>query len=69
MTHQEIKKAAARRPFRPFTINLSDGQAVTVQRDHEIAMHPHNKKIVIVFDVDGSVRLLNVAQVTELALS
>ncbi|MCI0534257.1 MAG: hypothetical protein L0Z50_03410 [Verrucomicrobiales bacterium] len=69
MTHQEIKKAAGRRPFRPFAIRLSDGEVVAVQREQEIAINPHNRKTVVVFDTDGTVRVLDVAQVTELALS
>ena len=68
MTHHEIKKAATCRPFRPFAIRLSDGEVVIVQREQEIAINPHSKKTVIVFDPDGTVRLLNVAQVTELAM-
>jgi hypothetical protein len=66
MTHQEIKKAASRRPFRPFGLRLPDGELVQVRRENEIGIHPRTKKTVVIFESGGTYRILDVALITEL---
>jgi hypothetical protein len=60
MTHEAIKEAAQRHPFRPFAITTSDGNTVVITEQKEIAIHPHTDKTVCVFGSDGSYQILDV---------
>jgi len=66
MTHQAIKHALERRPFRPFQLRLSDGSLVDIERENQLGLHPHTKKTVVYFDPDGGYHILDMALVTAL---
>lgn len=65
MMLQTIKKAAERRPFRPFSLRLADGSQVQIPRENYAAVHPAGKTM-IVFEDDGGYRILDIARITEL---
>jgi hypothetical protein len=69
MTHHDIKKLAARRPFRPFSIHLTDGQVLDVRREEEIGLHPHTKKTVVVFEPDGGYWIIDIGQIATLQVA
>jgi hypothetical protein len=54
------------RPFRPFVIHLSDGRSVRVMHPELLA---RGGRTLVVFEQPGNhMRILNLTQVTELAL-
>ncbi len=65
MTRQVIWKALAQRPFRRFSMRLTDGRRVQIKGEHTAAVHPKGDTM-IVFDDDGGYRIIDIALVTEL---
>ncbi len=65
MTRQVIQKALAHKPFRRFSVRLTDGRLVRIKREHTAAVHPKGNTM-IVFDDDGGYRIIDIALVTEL---
>ena len=65
MTRQVIQKALAQKPFRRFSVRLTDGRLVQIRREHTAAVHPKGNTM-IVFDNDGGYRIIDIALVTEL---
>ncbi|MCI0534714.1 MAG: hypothetical protein L0Z50_05755, partial [Verrucomicrobiales bacterium] len=65
MTLRDIRKAASPRPFRPFTLHLSSGQAVEVLREEYIALHPKAKSIVV-FAADGDYHIIDLSQIASI---
>jgi hypothetical protein len=65
MTRQVLRKAMERRPFRRFSVRLTDGEFVPIKSDHSAAVHPKGETMVI-FEEDGSYRIIDIALITEL---
>jgi hypothetical protein len=66
MDIEEIKAAVRRKPFRPFAISIVDGQQLVIGQDSEV-LFPRNKpQLVIVFNADGTMHLLEAEAVASL---
>ncbi len=65
MTREAIEEALKRKPFRPFSIRLTDGQLVQVSEEHRAAIHPDVETMVI-FQPGGGYRILDIPLITEL---
>jgi hypothetical protein len=65
MTRQVIQKAMAQKPFRRFSVRLTDGELVEIKGEHTAAVHPKGKTM-IVFEADGGYRIIDLALITEL---
>ena len=65
MTREAIEEAMNRRPFRPFSLRLADGQLVQIQTEHLARVHPFAETMVI-FEPKGGYRILDIPLITEL---
>ncbi len=65
MTRQVLRKALERKPFRRFSVRLTDGELVRIKSDHSAAVHPKGETMVI-FEDDGSYRIVDIALITKL---
>ena len=65
MTRQVIQKAMAQKPFRQFSVRLTDGELVKIKGEHTAAVHPKGKTMII-FEEDGGYRIIDLALITEL---
>ena len=65
MKRETIEEAIRRKPFRPFSMRLTDGQLVEVKPSHLAAVHPFADTTVI-FEVKGACRILDIPLITEL---
>ncbi len=65
---RDIRKLAKTVPFRAFTIQLSDGQGISVSEASALAVSPMGDRVVV-FSSEGEFHLVNVEQVTELVVS
>ncbi len=64
MTREMIQKALAQRPFRPFSVRLTDGRLVPIKGEDSAAVHP-NGETMIVFE-EGGYRIIDIPLITEL---
>jgi hypothetical protein len=60
-----IQKAMAQRPFRRFSVRLTDGRLVLIQGEHHAAVHPKGDTM-IVFEEKGGYRIIDLPLSTEL---
>jgi hypothetical protein len=65
MTRRVLQKAMTQRPFRRFSVRLTDGSLVPIKGEHSAAVHPRGKTMVI-FEEDGGYRILDLTLITEL---
>ena len=66
MTSEAIKTAVQRRPFRPFSVRLTNGSQIQVPSEDNVAIYPDDKTFVI-FEPAGGYRILDIPLVTELS--
>ena len=66
MTSEAIKTAVQRRPFRPFSVRLTNGSQIQVPSEDNVAIHPDGKTFVI-FEPAGGYRIVDIPIVTELS--
>lgn len=64
MTREVIQKALARKPFRRFSLRLTDGRLVQIKRAHTAAVHPKGDTMII-FEERGGYRILDIPLITE----
>jgi len=58
MKTDQIRDFAARKPFRPFTINLIDGEPILIDEPDAIVFPPRSKyDLLIVFTADKRMHL------------
>ena len=62
----ELKKAIGRKPFRPFSIYMSDGDVIDVERAEWAVVHPRKQKTMIVFEADGGFRILDLHLISQI---
>ncbi len=65
MTRQVIKKAMSQKPFRRFSVRLTDGRLVQIKGEHTAAVHPKGNTMII-FEEKGGYRIIDIALITEL---
>ena len=65
MTRQVIQKAITHKPFRRFSVRLTDGELVEIKGEHTAAVHPKGKTMII-FDDEGGYRVLDIGLITKL---
>ena len=65
MTPQVIQKAITHKPFRRFSVRLTDGELVEIKGERTAAVHPKGKTMII-FDADGGYRIIDIGLITEL---
>jgi hypothetical protein len=66
MTHAQIKQAAHRRPFRPFTLRLDRWAKPLAWTPRNALASIDTKETVVIFATDGTDRIVDVVLVTEL---
>ncbi len=66
MTIQQLRKAVAERPFRPFTIVMGDGSRYRVASPEVIAIPPKAERTFIVAQGDDDYSVLDLLLVTAL---
>lgn len=67
MTAENLRELYEARPFRPFVIHLADGRNLPVRHPEFLAFTPKGQTVLVV-QPDNSVKILDVALVTELEL-
>lgn len=67
MIFDKIRQAVAQRPFRPFTLHLNDGHSAVVDHPELIIVPPDTEEAVVVYEVPGGVRIIDVDSVTEIS--
>ncbi len=65
MTRQVIQKAMRQKPFRRFSVRLTDGRLVQIKGEHTAAVHPRGDTMII-FEEKGGYRIIDIALITEL---
>lgn len=65
MTRKVIQKAIQQKPFRRFSVRLTDGELVPVTREQRAFVHPRGKTMIIL-EADGGYRIIDLALITEL---
>ncbi|MFZ4731848.1 MAG: hypothetical protein ACOYK7_04835 [Pirellulales bacterium] len=65
MTVEQFREALRSRPFRPFTLHLADGRAVTV-RHPEWALASPSGRTTVVMHPDDSMNIIDLLLVTDL---
>jgi hypothetical protein len=68
MTTDSLAKFHRARPFQPFSIRMSDGQALLVEQPEFLAYSP-NSRIATVFFEDGSFELVDLLHITGLEVA
>jgi hypothetical protein len=56
-----------RKPFRPFTINLNDGEAIPIVDAYDLLLHPRKPDLVIAFTEDGAMHLFEYSVISSLS--
>jgi hypothetical protein len=57
MKIQEIQNLANRKPFRPFTVNLINGDRIPIDRSDDITFPSRRPELVIVFTSNGQMHI------------
>jgi hypothetical protein len=57
MSSDQILEYITRKPFRPFTINLLDGEQIRIDNVHALMNSPRRPELLIVFTEDGKMHL------------
>jgi hypothetical protein len=65
VTAEQVRALKDARPFRPFTIRVADGPAISVPHQNFISMSPGGR-IVIVYGSNDSFSIVDLFLVTEL---
>lgn len=70
MKTDKLKEYAQRTPFRPFSINLVDGQEIHINTAHDLVFSPPSYKyeLLIAFTEDGRMHFFEdsaIASITE----
>jgi hypothetical protein len=65
MTRAVIQKALENKPFRRFSVRLTDGRLVQIKGGHTAAVHPKGDTMII-FEEKGGYRIIDIALITEL---
>jgi hypothetical protein len=65
MTREVIQNALASKPFRRFSVRLTDGRLVQIKGGHTAAVHPKGDTMII-FEEKGGYRIIDIALITEL---
>ena len=68
MTFEKIREIVARRPFRAFALHLNDGHSAVVDHPDIIILPPDTEEVVVVYEVPGGVRIIDVDAVTEISM-
>jgi hypothetical protein len=66
MDIEEIKAAVRRKPFRPFSVNVVDGEQLHISQESEVLFPRSKPQLVIVFNPDGTMHLLEAEAVSSL---
>lgn len=67
MTFEKIREAVEKRPFRAFTLHLNDGHCAVVDHPELIILPPDTEEAVVVYEVPGGVRIIDVDSITEIS--
>jgi hypothetical protein len=65
MTRKVLQKAMTHKPFRRFSVRLTDGRLVQIRNEDTAAVHP-KANTMIVFEDDGGYRIIDIDLITEL---
>ena len=65
MTRQVVQKAMTQKPFRRFSVRLTDGRLVPIKDEHTAAVHPKGNTMII-FEEKGGYRIIDIGLITEL---
>ena len=68
MTTKTIQTIVGKRPFRPFTIRLANGQRIRINDHDRVAVHP-DAKTLFLFERDGGYRIVDIPLIAELLTS
>ena len=68
MTADQVRKARARAPFQPFTIDLSDQRRFVIPQPDFLWVMPGGRTLGIA-DENGAAEIMDLVQVTSLELS
>jgi hypothetical protein len=66
MTKEAIKEYLEAKPFRPFTVRLTDGRPCVVPARDFAHLAPSGRTLVVFTEGGDGVRLLDVALITEI---
>jgi hypothetical protein len=66
MKIEEIKALANRHPFRPFTIEIENGQPVQITQDSDLLFPKRKPNLVIAFTSDGATHIFEAEAVAAL---
>ena len=66
MSVDALRRALATQPFRPFILQLANGDSAVVPHPEFIWVHPTDPRTIAVADEDGGVRLIDLLLVVEI---
>jgi len=65
VTTKALQNVVAKRPFRPFTLRLANGQRIRVNDQDHVAVHPEAKALII-FERDGGFHIIDIPLIAQL---
>jgi len=65
VTTKTLQTAVGKRPFRPFTLRLANGQRIRVNDQDRVAVHPEGKTLII-FERDGGYHIIDIPLIAQL---
>lgn len=68
MIFEKIRDVVEKRPFRAFTLHLNDGHSAVVDHPELIILPPDTEEVIVVYEVPGGVRIIDVDSVTEISV-
>lgn len=66
MNAKILADVVSKRPFRSFTIRMADGARVRVTDPDRVAIHPEGS-VLVIFETDGGLRILDLPLIAELS--
>jgi hypothetical protein len=69
MTIQKVKEVHEKRPFKPFTIHMADGESIKVPHPEFLWVAPPGRTIFVATGKDEQVHIIDLLLVTRLSFS
>jgi hypothetical protein len=68
MRAEQLREAHGARPFKPFTIRMTNGRSVPIPHPEFLSVSPTGR-VIVIYDKDGDANILDLVHVTELDMS
>ena len=65
MKMSRLRELQTSRPFRPYTVKMTDGQEMRVKHPEFVILHPDGRTVVLVDEETGRTHLLDARQMSD----